>query len=74
MMVLTRMGELWLHEVGQEADLGKMGGLGRVRYHEEIQVNRRTSRYVALNWSEERCRKSSLRRILPTRRGGVDQG
>ena len=30
--------------------------------------------YVALNWSEERCRKSSLRRILPTRRGGVDQG
>ena len=26
------------------------------------------SRYVALNWSEEQCRTSGLRRILPTRR------
>ena len=26
------------------------------------------SRYVALNWSEERCKKSGLRRILPSRR------
>ena len=26
-------------------------------------------RYLALNWDAETCRKSSLRRILPTRRG-----
>ena len=26
------------------------------------------SRYVALNWSEERCQKSELRRVLPTGR------
>ena len=27
------------------------------------------ARYLALNWSEEQCRSSKLRRILPTRRG-----
>ena len=27
------------------------------------------SRYVALNWSGEKCRNSGLRRVLPTRRG-----
>ena len=26
------------------------------------------SRYVALNWTEDQCRKSKLRRILPRRR------
>ena len=34
------------------------------------------SRYIALNWSLEQCRKSKLRRILPTRRktGGSRPG
>ena len=27
------------------------------------------ARYVALNWSEQQCRSSGLRRILPWRRG-----
>ena len=27
------------------------------------------ARYVALNWDEEKCRKSKLRKILPRRRG-----
>lgn len=33
-------------------------------------------RYIALNWSEEQCIKSSLRKVLPTRRGrtGVKPG
>ena len=26
-------------------------------------------RYIALNWTEEQCKKSSLRRVLPTKRG-----
>ena len=33
-------------------------------------------RYIALNWSADECRRSRLRRILPTRRGrtGVRPG
>ena len=27
------------------------------------------ARYIALNWSEEKCRSSTLRRVLPVRRG-----
>ena len=27
------------------------------------------TRYLVLNWTEEECRKRSLRRVLPTRRG-----
>ena len=27
------------------------------------------ARYVALNWPEEKCRRSELRRVLPKRRG-----
>ena len=26
------------------------------------------TRYIALNWTEEQCNKSNLRRVLPTRR------
>ena len=29
------------------------------------------ARYIALNWSAEECRKSKLRKVLPTRRGNT---
>ena len=33
-------------------------------------------RYIALNWTADQCRRSRLRRVLPTRRGktGVRPG
>ena len=49
-----------------------------LRIEEEVKVSKikfenidylEATRYIALNWSQEDCRKSPIRRVLPWRRG-----